>query len=130
MRPPYSNSWRPLGPYKRRTKNIEESKSESKTKPRPSRVNPKRSQGRAEARAEQELLQDCLMAKIEASRIAMEEHVQTNEELHKTNEELRKDMHDLQICRREMTPSHSRKKSWMSPCHLIISHLKFPFSQE
>jgi len=38
----------------------------------------------AEARAEQELLQDRLMLEIEASRIDMEEHTQTNEKLRKS----------------------------------------------
>jgi len=47
----------------------------------------------AEARPEQELLQDFLMEKIEATRVAMEEHAQINEELCKTNEELRKSLH-------------------------------------
>jgi len=48
---------------------------------------------RAEAWPEQELLQDRVMTEIEASRIAMEEHAQTNEELHKANEELQKNLH-------------------------------------
>ena len=49
----------------------------------------------AEARAKQELLQDRLLAEIEASRVAMEEHVQVNEKLRKTNDELCKSLHQF-----------------------------------
>jgi len=55
---------------------------------------------REEAMADQERLheetqlnQTRLMAEIVASRRAMEEHAQANEELHRTNEELQRDMH-------------------------------------
>ena len=87
---PYSNSCRPWGPSKRRAKNIEE-RIQEEAKAEQERL-------RAESRAEQELLQDRLMAEIEASWIAMEEHVQTNEELCKTNDELRKNLHRRGRC--------------------------------
>jgi len=55
---------------------------------------------RAEARVNQERLREetrlsqaCLMAKIKASPITMEEHTQANEKLRKTNEELRRSLH-------------------------------------
>jgi len=76
------------------------------------------------------------MAKIEASRAAMEGHVQANEELCKTNEELRKSLHQrVQRSTRErslnLPPRNSPKpfsKEIMDepvPAHSIIPKTAF-----
>jgi len=59
------------------------------------------------------------MAEIEVSRIAMEEHAQTNEELRKTNEELRKRLH-----------RHDRRSTKGRSLNLSSRDNPEPFSQE
>jgi len=59
------------------------------------------------------------MAEIEASRIAMEEHVQTNEELCKTNEELRKSLH-----------RHGKRSTRERSLNLSARDVLKPFSQQ
>jgi len=59
------------------------------------------------------------MAEIEASQIEMEEHAQTNEELHKTNEELWKSLHQ-----------HGRRSTRERSLNFSSKDDPKPFSQE
>jgi len=73
------------------------------------------------------------MAKIEASRAAMEGHAQANEELCKTNEELRNSLHQHFTRERPLSlPTRNIPKPFskeivdeLVPTHYIISKIAF-----